>query len=297
MAGPPILFIHGSSQGARIWHKQYADATLMDAFQLIAFDLRGHGVSGKPWSENAYSAASYAGDVKAVIEATTSSKVVLVAWSYGGNVAMAYVRKFGLERVAGINITASRSAFGPSTRLAEMTDRERAASDERRASMRSEDILVNAAATRNFVRALTATPLDDDVFADLLMLNMMTPPYVRRAMSTFRPDNRDLAARLTVPVLVSHGAADALVSVRDARRTHRMIDGSRISLYEGAGHMPFYERPERFNRELAEFVRGAQSARRQDDRALRTTQDPAHTAGGSLARHRYRRVSRGSSDA
>ena len=139
-----------------------------------------------------------------------------------------------------------------------MTAEELVTLDRRSAAMRNEDLAVNAAATENFVRALTATPLEGDAFREFFMFNMMTPPYVRRAMSSFRPDNRDLAAGLIVPVLVSHGDADALVSVKDAQRTHRMIAGSRISIYEGAGHMPFYESPERFNRELAAFVRGSQ---------------------------------------
>lgn len=258
-AGPPIVFVHGGSQATQVWKKQFSDAALVADFHLIAFDLRGHGASGKPWQVDAYGADPFAGDIKAVIEATTAAKVVLVAWSYGGNVALAYVRKFGLERVAGLNITASRSAFGPSTRRAEMSAAERTTLNNRGAAMRSDDLVVNTAATRDFIRDLTATPLGESDLAEFVTFNMMTPAYVRRAMTTFRPDNRNLPAQLTGPVLVSHGAADRLVSVKDAQRIQRMIAGSRLSIYEGVGHMPFYERPERFNRELAAFVRSVQS--------------------------------------
>jgi len=254
-AGPPIVFVHGGSQATQAWNKQLSDAALGSAFHLIAFDLRGHGASGKPWQDDAYGADPFAGDIRAVIDATTADKVVLVAWSYGGSVALAYVRKFGLERVAGINITASRSAFGPSTRRAELSAAERAVLDNRSAAMRSDSLAVNAAATRDFIGDLTATPLEASSLAEFVMFNMMTPAYVRRAMRTFRPDNRNLGAQLTGPVLISHGAADKLVSVKDAQRIHRLIAGSRLSVYEGVGHMPFYEHPERFNRELADFVR------------------------------------------
>jgi pimeloyl-ACP methyl ester carboxylesterase len=58
-------------------------------------------------------------------------------------------------------------------------------------------------------------------------------------------------------VLISQGDADAVVSPKDAQRTHRMIAGSRLSIYAGVGHMPFYEHPERFNRELRELVLGS----------------------------------------
>jgi non-heme chloroperoxidase len=259
--GPAILFVHGSSQASQAWKKQLADPALSESFHLIAFDLRGHGASGKPWRADDYSAESFAGDIKAVIEATAAAKVVLVPWSYGGNVALAYVRKFGLQRVAGINITASRSAFGPSTRRAEMTTAERTALGKRGAAMRSADPVENAAATRNFIGNLSALPLEGSDLDEFFTFNMMTPAYVRRAMTSFRPDNQNLGPKLKVPVLVSHGNADALVSVKDAQRTQGLIAGSRLSIYEGVGHMPFYERPERFNRELAEFVQSVQAPR------------------------------------
>ena len=45
--GPPILFIHGWSQNHLCWVKQYDDG-LADEFRLVAYDLRGHGMSDAP---------------------------------------------------------------------------------------------------------------------------------------------------------------------------------------------------------------------------------------------------------
>src|SRR6476660_9373081 len=42
--GPPILFIHGWSQNHLCWDKQY-ESPLRDEFRLVAYDLRGHGMS------------------------------------------------------------------------------------------------------------------------------------------------------------------------------------------------------------------------------------------------------------
>jgi non-heme chloroperoxidase len=44
---PPILFIHAWSQSHLCWRKQYESA-LADAFRLVAYDLRGHGMSEAP---------------------------------------------------------------------------------------------------------------------------------------------------------------------------------------------------------------------------------------------------------
>ena len=45
--GPPILFIHGWSQNHLCWARQYESA-LADEFRLVAYDLRGHGMSEAP---------------------------------------------------------------------------------------------------------------------------------------------------------------------------------------------------------------------------------------------------------
>jgi pimeloyl-ACP methyl ester carboxylesterase len=37
-----------------------------------------------------------------------------------------------------------------------------------------------------------------------------------------------------------------------------MIPGAKLSVYQGIGHSPFFEDPQRFNAELAAFVRSAQ---------------------------------------
>ena len=45
--GRPILFLHGWSQSHLCWAKQYHSA-LAQKFRLVAYDLRGHGMSEAP---------------------------------------------------------------------------------------------------------------------------------------------------------------------------------------------------------------------------------------------------------
>jgi non-heme chloroperoxidase len=51
--GPPILLIHGWSQNHLCWVKQYESA-LADEFRLVAYDLRGHGMSEAPLEAEHY---------------------------------------------------------------------------------------------------------------------------------------------------------------------------------------------------------------------------------------------------
>jgi pimeloyl-ACP methyl ester carboxylesterase len=60
--------------------------------------------------------------------------------------------------------------------------------------------------------------------------------------------------KIRVPVLVTHGMEDRVALVPMARYTESVAANAQVSLYEGVGHMPFWEEAPRFNRELGEFV-------------------------------------------
>src|SRR3954452_22618432 len=103
-SGPAILFIHGWSQNHMCWSRQYESA-LADEFRLIAYDLRGHGMSDAPLEPEHYlDGALWAEDVAAILEQLEIDKAVLVGWSYGGFVISDYVRAHGQDRIAAINL-------------------------------------------------------------------------------------------------------------------------------------------------------------------------------------------------
>ena len=58
-----------------------------------------------------------------------------------------------------------------------------------------------------------------------------------------------------MPVLFTQGTADTIIAPAMSRYGAAAISGAVLSLYEGIGHEPFFEDAERFDRELAEFVR------------------------------------------
>ena len=61
---------------------------------------------------------------------------------------------------------------------------------------------------------------------------------------------------LKLPVQLIWGADDPLFPVAHATRAHSLIERSRLTVIEGAGHTPQAERPEEFNRVLQRFLDG-----------------------------------------
>jgi pimeloyl-ACP methyl ester carboxylesterase len=89
----------------------------------------------------------------------------------------------------------------------------------------------------------------------MLAYNAMLPQAIRPLLLGRRTDARSALAALEIPVLFTHGSADGIIAPEMSAFGARATPGARISTYEGAGHAPFYEANERFDRELAEFVR------------------------------------------
>jgi pimeloyl-ACP methyl ester carboxylesterase len=111
--GPSILFIHGLSQSHLCWAGQY-DSELADEFRLVAYDLRGHGMSQAPLEPEHYTNARlWADDVAAIIDQLHLDRPVLVGWSYGGFVICDYVRAHGQDRIAAINLVGGVVTLGP----------------------------------------------------------------------------------------------------------------------------------------------------------------------------------------
>lgn len=251
-AGSPILFIHGFSQSYLSWRAQLEDPALAARHHLIAIDLRGHGASGKPVDAAAYAAPEpWADDIAAVIRAKKLVKPLLVGWSFGGTVVMAYASRYGTSGLSGINFVATTAAIrADGVRPAPPGPAARAML----AGMVSADIAANHAASGAFVDSMTAKPLPDAERQSLLAAMLMTPPYVRQAAGRLAFDATAIARATSVPVLFTVGALDERLSRAVVDGARRPFPRSDLSLYEGVGHMPFLEAAARFNAELAAFA-------------------------------------------
>jgi pimeloyl-ACP methyl ester carboxylesterase len=64
-----------------------------------------------------------------------------------------------------------------------------------------------------------------------------------------------------VPTLIVWGDADPIIPVDHAYAAHASIPGSRLEIFEGIGHYPHCEAPERFVEVLSEFVETTLPAR------------------------------------
>ncbi len=244
--GPAILFIHGFNQCHLCWEAQFADPGLRRQFRLVAYDVRGHGASSQPDNPVFYSDdRRFADDTRLVIEALGLKRPVLVGWSYAGRLIEDYIRFHGTGGISGINYVCARTNNDPAFEGDGLADipvmRGNQPGDER-------------AAVEGFVRACFHKSPGEAEIARIIAYNMKVRPATRTAHLGRAPSDGAIMKTINVPVLVTQGAHDTLVLPGLADVTATAIPDAKLSLYADAGHAPFAEEPERFNRELAEFV-------------------------------------------
>ena len=249
--GPPILFIHGWSQNHLCWARQY-DSALADEFRLVAYDLRGHGMSEAPLEPGHYTEGKpWADDVAAIIEGLGLDRPVLVGWSYGAFVICDFVRVYGQDRIAAIDfvegaVKLGEAAFGTLIGPGFLDHFVAATAD---------DLPTNIAAMRSFVRACIVKPVPDDDLQTAVCWNVTVPATIRAHLAAREIDCDDVLRTLTVPLLVTQGRADTVVLPAMAEHVLATCPTAEASWYDGVGHVPHLEEPERFNRELAELTR------------------------------------------
>jgi non-heme chloroperoxidase len=249
--GAPILFIHAWSQNHLCWAEQY-DSGLAEEFRLVAYDLRGHGMSEAPLEPEHYiDAQLWADDVAAIIDQLALDRPVLVGWSYGSYVICDYVRAYGQDRIAAIDFSGGgvklgQAAFGTLIGPGFL---------DHFADATADDLPTNIRAMRSFVRACLEKPLPDDALETAVCWNVVVPARIRANLAAREIDGDDVLRSLKVPLLVTQGRADSVVLPAMAEHVLATCPTAAASWYEGVGHVPHLEEPERFNRELAELTR------------------------------------------
>jgi len=249
-----IVFVHGFSMSAEVFLPQLQSELATD-WRLVAFDLRGHGSSGKPWDPVAYTdSARWASDLEVVRKAAGLDRMILVAWSYGGLTVMDYLRHFGDNHVAAVELVGSLAGLLSPDEV--MYDSEFIAEIMASGEMAvSPNLGVRLRAATEFADWLTEKEIPRELHDKLAVMPLLLPPYVLEAMSARLADNTDLRDQLTLPLRFSYGAYDESVPATAVQLLLSRMPSAEAVSYPESGHSPFIEDEHTYNRRLGKFAR------------------------------------------
>ena len=255
--GPALLLIHGIGDRSDTWRTLIP--TLARDHTVIAPDLLGHGRSDKPRAD--YSVAAYANAMRDLLSVLGIERASVVGHSLGGGVAMQFAYQYPerCERLVLVATGGISREVNPILRLASAPNADLVLPLLRLPAMR----LVG----RALVKLLQLLGTDMGRDADDLQLVFEALPdatarraFIRtlRAVVDWRGQVITMLDRsyLTrgMPTLLVWGTRDAVVPYEHANIAHAAMPGSRLEVFDGAGHFPHHFDPERFSAVLRDFL-------------------------------------------
>jgi 3-oxoadipate enol-lactonase len=243
-SGEPILLIHGL--GYARWGWEPVADRLAEHNEVVLFDNRGIGDSDSPLGP--YTVRMLAADAVAVLDAAGLERAHVLGTSLGGMVAL-QVALDEPQRVDRL-VLACTTPGGPNA--APMPDRTVRL-------MQEAPLLPQEVALRRFVEnALGAEP--DAALVERIMAHRLAtaqPPaaWAAQAAAGATFDAWERVAEVRVPTLVLTGDEDGVVDPRNSELLAERIPDARLEVFAGAGHLFFWEQPERFVDAVTEFLR------------------------------------------
>ena len=254
--GKPVVLIHGWPLSGAMWEYQ-AMFLAAQGFRVIAYDRRGFGESGKPYS--GYDYDTLADDLAALMEGLDLQGAALVGFSMGGGEVARYLARHGASRVAKAVLVSAVTPY-----LLKSPDHEegvpRETFDKIVAGLLEDRPHFLATFGKAFFGAgVLNFTVTNEILDWALRLALQASPKATvdcvRAFSEtdFRADMR----AFTVPTLVIHGDADQTVPIDvSGRVAARMITGAKLVEYGGAAHGLFFTEKDRLNADLLAFLQG-----------------------------------------
>jgi pimeloyl-ACP methyl ester carboxylesterase len=243
-SGPPLLLIMGMSGTALHWGEPFLEPLRRD-FEVIAYDHRGVGASSR--LEGPITIAQLAEDASGLLEGLEIDSAHVLGISMGGMIAQELALQHPEQvRTLALGCTycgGPNSTEGPPWVLQQLT--EGMMSGDRERALRT-------AWEVNVSRTMAD---DADAYARFLEVAqeraVAVPVIMAQLQACVAHDTSTRLQELTTPTLVIHGTDDLMLPVENGRQIARLVPGSRLEIFDGVGHLFFWEQPER----AAELVR------------------------------------------
>ena len=294
-SGPVVVLVHGITSTSATWANVLP--YLAERFTVIAPDLLGHGESAKPRGD--YSLGAYASGIRDLLMALGHERATFVGHSLGGGIAMQLAYQFPehCERLVlvgsgglGRDITALlRAASLPGSELVlPLLVNERVLGAGRLVGRLLGRVGLRVHTDLGEVLRGHASLSDGEARAAFIhTLRTIVDLWGQRVDASDR-----LYLAQAIPFLILWGERDPIIPVEHARAAHRLVPGSRLELFAGAGHFPHLDDPLRFVAALIDFIETTEPADVDADRLgelLRGGAGAPATAPPSPATARLRR--------
>ncbi|WP_066072044.1 alpha/beta fold hydrolase [Neobacillus soli] len=242
--GAPLIILHGMGNNSQSWKKQLKG--LSEQFTVIAWDAPGYGKSSDP-KEELKEFTQFADVLKGFIENLNYESVTLLGHSMGSAIALDFCSRFPQMVDALIISDATRGAVALSKEENERKLKNRLTNME---TMEPKEL------AKLRVTDLLSPQPDPEIKKEAERIYGQIRPMGFRsvAYSLFHLNQMDTLSSITVPTLVICGELDKVTPVSESEVFHDAIQGSKMVIIPGTGHLCYQEDPNQFNSIVLEFL-------------------------------------------
>ena len=240
-SGTPVIMLHGYTDS---WFSFSSVLPLLDKkYRIYILDQRGHGDSDRP--VGGYAMQQFAGDVLAFMDAMNLKQATIVGHSMGSFVAQ-HVASEAPERVNKLVLVASATSVRNNT-VREL---------QREIDALNDTAPVPETFARDFQVSTVFQPLAPEFLQGVVKESVKLPVRVwREVMAEMLAPEADVQLKkIKTPTLILWGDKETIFPRSEQDLLISELRNAVLKVYPETGHALHWERPERFAKDLQEFI-------------------------------------------
>jgi 2-hydroxy-6-oxonona-2,4-dienedioate hydrolase len=248
--GEPVVLLHGTSSHLEVYSRN-VHALAAGGFAVHAIDMLGHGYSAKP--DRDLEVPDYVRHVADYLDAIGAQRAHLIGESLGGWVAAWFAAEHP-DRTRSLQLLASggtRAVPAIMERIRTTTTLAATSPDREHTRERIANLLADPATVDEDLVDARFRIYHQPEFVKMLPHLLCMQDMTVRQRNLLRPDRM---GAITAPTAIYWGRHNPMGDVSEAEGIHAAIPGSRLNIFEGCGHFPQIEFPDRFNQLAVEFL-------------------------------------------
>ena len=240
-----LIFVHGVSGSSSAWFPY--EKIFENKYNILTFDIRGHGKSKKLPHYSDYEIKHFANDLHDLILHLNISKFVLVSHSFGTLIALEYIKLYRENVMANILLSPITDlGKGPMARIV-------------RLALRSSKIFslftLNLKPGGHVDYSKHQNSTDWDIkrnLADMRNTGLRVHFYTLR--QSLIPEQEYFLEKINVPTLIMHGEKDSMVPIKNSITMSKKIKNSEFISIPNVDHNTVHNCVKEISKAIESFI-------------------------------------------